>query len=49
MKYVVSNPLETESAYPYQGVQTSCRAVASKEIGSIKGEAYVSPNSRAAL
>jgi len=49
MKYVISNPLETEGNYPYLGVQTSCRAQPALEVGSIRGEAYVSPNSKAAL
>jgi len=49
MKYVVSNPLETESAYPYIGVQASCRAQRAQEIGSISGESFVSPDSKAAL
>jgi len=52
MNYVASShPLETESAYPYKGVDATCAYSSSKGVGALTGTGYkaITTNSGSAL
>merc|ERR1712216_742318 len=48
-KYIETAPLETESDYPYKGVDGTCSYVASKGVGMVKSFADVSSGSASQL
>ena len=47
--YVIANGIESETDYPYEGYDDSCKAKASLEFHPVSSWCSVTPNNAAAL